>query len=95
MNAAEIERQLVTCFDGTEWNLSLWFPRVTREVVRFPAGISDAEIQQCLLGLIHSGTLETGTVEGSEFAPAPFDPAGTNARCPDLYVRAVALPATR
>ena len=86
MRTDEIEQKLLRCFEHTEWHISLWFPRVTREVVGFPADVTDAEVQACLVRMIDSGLLETGTVEGSEFMPSA--PQAGNAARGDLYIRA-------
>ena len=89
MQHAELRALLINCFDDTGWHLSLWFPRVTREVVGLSPGVPDSDIQKCLLDLICEGVLETGTVEGSDFVTtaASLPPSGP---CPDLYVRAAA-----
>jgi hypothetical protein len=76
---------ILDCFDDAEWHVSLWFPRVTREVLGLTPAISDAEAQQCLLHLLSDGTLEAGTVTGAEFEPAPLDLK--SGACPDLYIR--------
>ena len=89
MNETETRQFLIDCFDDTEWHLSLWFPRVTREVVGIPSRATDAEIQHCLLDLIREGILETGAVEGSEFVAAPFS-LQQPGPCPDLYIRTAA-----
>ena len=82
--ASEVDELILGCLDGTEWHLSLWYPRVTRMVLGLPAGPADAELQDRLATLIENGTLEVGVVEGAAFAARPFTrtaPAG------DLYVR--------
>ena len=95
MNETETRKLLIQCFDDTEWHLSLWFPRVTRQVVGITSRAADTEIQQCLLDLIREGALETGAVEGSDFVATPLalPPSGS---CPDLYIRtAVAMAHSR
>ena len=80
-----VDTAILECFDGAEWHLPLWFPKVTRAVLGLPATISDAELQAGLLELLHRGELETGTVEGADFRRRPIVSLG--AGCPDLYVR--------
>ncbi len=93
MTTPELERLILDRCDGTEWHLSLWYPRATREVMRIPIEIADAEIQRTLFRLIESGRIEVGSVEGADFQPQRFEIPG--AGCPDLYVRATcpSLPA--
>lgn len=88
MTKTEIDNDILACFEDADWHLSLWFPRVAREVLRLPPDIDDAEAQRCLLDLVKSGTLEAGAVDGAEFEARPLDlSAGC---CPDLFVRLAA-----
>lgn len=93
MTTPELENLILDRCDGTEWHLSLWYPRPTREVMGIPREIGDAEVQRTLFRLIESGRIEVGSVEGAEFLPQPFEIPRSG--CPDLYVRAAcpSLPA--
>lgn len=92
MNMTEIGNAILACFEDADWHLSLWFPRVTREVLHLPPDISDAEAQRCLLELVKSGAVEAGSVDGAEFEVRPLE--FTSGGCPDLYIRlASAMPA--
>lgn len=85
MTPQDLDHMILNCFGDAEWHLSLWFPRITRSILRLPASISDDVIQTRLLALLTSGALETGSVDGSDFVPCVFDPS--RGSCPDLYVR--------
>ena len=83
----EIDDVILSCFDGTEWHLSLWFPKIARGVLGLPALPSDGEFQAHLLELIERGALEAGAVDGAAFNARRLELRG--AYCPDLYVRCV------
>lgn len=84
-----LEAAILDCFDGTEWHLSLWFPRIARPVVGLNSTAADEEVQRALLSLVHSGALEGGHVDGAEFTPC--DCSDVAIPCPDLYLRSVAV----
>ena len=85
----DVKAAILDCFDGTEWHLSLWFPRVARQVVGLNAAASDQEIQSALGELIRSGALETGYVDGAQFSACQC--SEITLPCPDLYLRSVAV----
>lgn len=80
-----IDDAILESLDGTEWHMSLWFPRVAREVVGLRTPASDAEVQHRLIRLIDQGVLETGMVEGAEFIARKLESSLRG--CPDLYIR--------
>jgi hypothetical protein len=87
MTKTEIQKSILESCEGTEWHLSLWMPRVAREVLGIPAGASDAEVQTELLRMIEEGVLEAGAVDGAEFERRALE---LKERCPDLYIRVAA-----
>jgi hypothetical protein len=83
------KQAVMAAFDDAEWHLSLWYPRVTREVLGLAPSIPDAEIQRALRELVDEGALEAGAVDGAEFAPRPL--TLTPGPCPDLFLRPAAI----
>ncbi len=86
MNPNELEALILDRCDGTEWHLSLWYPRVSREVIGIPRTVADSDVQRTLFHLIEEGRMQVGSVDGADFRPEPF--IAPSAICPDLYVRA-------
>lgn len=77
-----LEETVLSCFEDTEWHLSLWFPRVARQVLGLRVAAGDEEVQSCVRRLLEAGLLEAGTVDGAEFQVR----ACTDWRA-DLYLR--------
>lgn len=65
--AAKLVNDVLECFHHNEWHPSLWFPTIQRDVVNFPDGVHDQEVQSCVLDLIRSGLIQVGRWEGAEF----------------------------